>query len=184
MCEAGCMALLGISEGNSSVQKSICEMGGLVVLLEILRKYDKRQKLVFVCCSSIAAVLSSQETHSKYCTGDVLRAVGKCCEMYEDSEKFLRFLLCLMRKEDLRVKDAVGRGVCAKEALPKCKEDDCKWDKGFYCPKCCVQQKAFRCLACDKDEIKFYCETCIKRDHQGHECEEFFYPVKCATKKQ
>ena len=92
-----------------------------------------------------------------------------------------QFFLGLIREEDPRVRDAVSRGVCTKSMFTKCREE-CKCDENFYCPKCCVQQKAFRCYTCDKEEIRFYCETCWERDHQGHEGEEFFYPVRCGTK--
>ena len=181
ICGAGRSVLWYTSEGNSSVQEKVCEKGGLSVLLEVLEKYSDDQSLLGPCCCAIGVILSSQKTHSKYCTPKVLDTVRNCSVLYEDDEDIGQFLLSLTREEDPRVKDAVSRGVCTKEMFPKC-SDECKCDDNVYCPKCCVQQKAFRCLTCDKDEIKLYCETCIKRDHQGHECEEFFYPVRCWTK--
>ena len=134
-----------------------------------------------MCCGAIGTLLSSPETHSKYCTPEVIRAVEECHEKHKDSEKIKQFLLSLKREEDPRVRDAAARGVCTKEAFPKCSEE-CKCDNNIYCPKCCVQQKAFRCLTCDEDKTRFYCEVCWKRDHKGHKGEEFFFPVRCATK--
>ena len=183
VCRCGCTALWNTSEGNPSIQEEVCEKGGLPVLLEVLERYADNTKLPASCYGAIGVILSSQKTHSKYCTPEVLDAVRKCSEKHADSKDIKQSLLGLTREEDPRVKDAVSRGVCTKDMFPKC-SDECGCEDNFYCPKCCVQQKAFRCLTCDKDEIKlrFYCETCIKRDHQGHECEEFFYPVRCGTK--
>ena len=171
--------------GSRSIQESICEKGGLPVLLEVLRRYSDNQHMLESCCRAIATVLSSHETHSKFCTPDVLCAIRECSERHIDNEEIKQSYLSLTREGDARVKDAVARGVCTKETFPKC-SDECKCDKNAYCPKCCVQQRAFRCRTCDKDKdkIKFYCEVCWKRDHQGHECEEFFCPVRCATKTE
>ena len=172
-----------MSEGNSSIQKSVYEKGGLDVLLEVLKKYTNTTDVLGSCCGVIGTVLSSRETHSKFCTDDVLRAVRECSERHKDNKKILQFLLSLTREEDPKVNDAVARGVCTKDAFPKC-SDDCGSDKGYYCPKCCVQQKVFRCRTCDKEEFKLYCEVCWKKDHQGHEGEEFFCPARCATKNE
>ena len=158
----------------------MCEKGGLAVLLKILRMHSNNLILLGSCCGTIGVVLSSPETHSKYCTPEVIRAVEECYEKHKDSGIIKHTLLSLKREEDPRVHDAVARGVCIKEAFPKCGWW-CKCDDGYYCPKCCVQQKAFRCLTCDKNEIRLYCEVCWKRDHQGHKGEELFYPVRCAT---
>ena len=125
-------------------------------------------------------VLSSPEIHSKYCTPEVVRAVEECYEKHKNSEQIKQILLSLKREEDPRVCDAIARGVCTKEAFPKCSED-CQCDENVYCSKCCVQQKAFRCLTCNKDKIWLYCEVCWKRDHKGHKGEEFFCPVRCAS---
>ena len=181
ICGKGCFILWNALYKKSFLQESVCEKGGLNVLLRILKEYSDNSELVEFCCGAIDAVLSSKETHSKYCIDEVLRIVMECSEKHKEDEKISQHLLSLTRKEDPRVTDAVSRGVCTKEAFPKCK-DECRSDEGFYCPKCCVQQKVFRCLTCDKDEIKFYCETCWKNDHQGHECEEFFFPARCDAK--
>ena len=170
-----------MSERDHSIQKEICEKGGLSVLLKILKEYSDNSGLVELCCGAIGVVLSSQETYSKYCTDEVLRVVMECSEKHKEDERIKQHLLSLTRKEDPRVTDAVARGVCTKEAFPKC-ENDCECDEGFYCPKCCVQQKVFRCRTCDKVKIKVYCETCWKKDHQGHECEEFFFSTRCDSK--
>ena len=180
VCECGCSALLNISDANTSLQKEVCEKGGLDVLLRVLKTHPDNVNVSELCCSAIGTVLSSPETSSKYCTPEVIRAVGECSEKHMDSEKIKQSLLSIKREEDPRVCDAVARGACTKEAFPKCSED-CGPDENFYCPKCCVQQKVFRCLTCDKDGDWVYCEVCWKRDHQGHEGEEFFCPVRCAT---
>ena len=180
VCKQGCGALWNMSYRSVSLQKEVCEKGVLEDLLRVLREYTDNVGLSETCCAAIGALLSSPEIYSKYCTPEVIRAVEECYEKHKDSEQIKQFLLSLKREEDPRVCDAVARGVCTKEAFPKCSEG-CDYDDGFYCPKCCVQQKAFRCLTCDKDKIKLYCEACWKRDHQGHKGEEFFYPVRCAT---
>ena len=177
-----CFPLSIISEADYSAQKEVCERGGIDTLLNVFGSHRGSSKEVFeICCRALCVILSSQNTYSRFCTDDVLAAVQECCEVYEDSVIILQSLLSLMRNDDPRVKDAVTRGVCTKKAFPKC-GNECGCDEGIYCPKCCVQQKVFRCLTCDKDKVKLYCETCWKRDHQGHECEEFFYPVRCRTK--
>ena len=174
-----------MSEGNCSIQKSVCEKGGLSALLEVMKSHDSdnNQDLLGSCCGAIATVLSSQKTHSMFCTPDVLCAVRECSEHHSDNKKIRQFCHSLAREEDARVRDAAARGVCTKEAFPKC-SDECKCDDNVYCPKCCVQQRAFRCRTCDKGKDKVYCEVCWKRDHQRHECEEFFCPARCATKAE
>ena len=156
-------------------------MGGLQVLLDILEKHGNNTDLLSFCCYAICVTLSSQKTHSMFCTSSVLQAVQECSERHRYNVIINQFFLGLIREEDPRVQDAVSRGVCTKDVFPKC-SDECGCDENYYCSKCCVQQKAFRCYTCDKEKTKLYCETCWKRDHQGHECEEFFYPVRCGTK--
>ena len=180
MCSSGCGALWCFAEGCTSLQKEVCEKGGLAVLLKALKEHSNNMNTSEDCCIAIGVVLSSTETHTKYFTPEVIRVVEECYEKHKDYEQIKQFLLSLKREEDTRVHDAVARGVCTKEAFPKCREK-CECDEGIYCPKCCVQQKAFRCLTCDKDKVWLYCEVCWKRDHQGHKGEEFFYPVRCAT---
>lgn len=175
---SGCTFLWNVSEGNCPVQKKICEKNGIELILEILRRHDYDKEVVQCCCTTIAVILSSHETHSKSCTPDVLHAVEECKKKYVDDIKINLAYASLMRDSDSRVRDAVLKGICTKKAFPKC-EDDCGSDEGFFCPKCCVQQKAFRCRTCNGNEFKFCCETCWKKNHQGHECEEFFYPVRC-----
>ena len=181
VCYCGCCVLWNISDANVSLQKEVCEKGGLEVLLKVLKEHTNNENSSSSCCAAIGTVLSSPEAHSKYCTPDVIKAVEECYGKHKDSEQIKQFLLSLKREEDPRVCDAVARGVCTKEAFPKCSKE-CQCDEnGYYCPKCCVQQKVFRCLTCDKDKIMLYCEVCWKRDHQGHKGEEFFCPVRCAT---
>ena len=135
-----------------------------------------------VCCNAIGTVLSSQKTHIKYCTPEVIRAVEECYEKHKGSELIKQFLLGLKREEDPRVCDAVARGVCTKEVFPKCSEE-CQCDENVYCPKCCVLQKMFKCLTCENCKTETYCEVCWKRDHKEHKGEEFFCPTRCSTKK-
>ena len=181
VCEKGCGTLWNTSFGCSPIQKQVCEKGGLDVLLKVLKKHYDNENVLESCCGVIGTVLSSPETHSRFCTDDVLRAVRECSERHKDNKKILQFFLSITREEDPRVTDAVARGVCTKEVFPKC-SDDCGSDINVYCPECCVQQKVFRCHTCDKGEVKIYCEACWKKNHQGHECEEFFCPARCATK--
>lgn len=184
-CEWGWGILWNISEANYSIQKEICEKKGLTTLIKILKKYNniknKDGDVVESCCGAIGVILSSQEIYSKFCTKSVLGEVKKCYEKYKKSEKIVQFFLGLSRKEDSKVRDAVSRGVCTKDAFPKC-EDECGCDEGCYCTSCCVQQKAFKCNTCDKGKIVLYCEVCWKKHHKGHDCEEFFCPMRCATK--
>ena len=130
------------------MQKEACEKGGLEVLLRVLKKYTDNVGVSETCCAAIGTVISSPETHSKYCTPEVIRAVEECYEKHKDSKQIKQFLLSLKREEDQRVHDAVARDVCTKEVFPKCSKD-CGCDENAYCPKCCVQQKVFRCLTCD-----------------------------------
>ena len=181
LCEAGCNVLWNVAEANPTIQKEVCEKRGLETLLRTLKEHTDNENLSSSCCGAIGTLLSSPEAHSKYCTPDVIKAVEKCHKKHNDPEQIKQFLLSLKREEDPRVRDAVARGVCTKEAFPKCSEK-CRCDENVYCSKCCVQQKVFRCLTCDKDKIKLYCEVCWKRDHNGHNGEEFFYPVRCGTK--
>ena len=181
ICYLGCIALSNISEADYSAQKESCERGGVGTILNVLRLHGGNRKVCEISCWAFCVILSSQDMHSRFCTEDVLSAAQECCEKHEDSKMVLQCLLSLMREEDSRATDAVARGACTKEVFPKC-GNGCRSDKGDYCPECCVQQRAFKCLTCDKCETRLYCETCWKRDHQGHECEEFFYPVRCGTK--
>ena len=179
----GCGMFTDISEANSSIQKYACEKGCIDAILKTFGTMINDEGLSSIYCASFGYILSSRETHSKYFTEDVLNTVKGCLEKYKDSKVIHQFYKGLMREEDPRVCDAVQRGVCTKEAFPKC-SPDCKCDKNNYCEECCIQQKAFRCFTCDKDDIRLYCETCWKKNHQGHECEEFFYPVRCATNNE
>ena len=176
----GAGLLWSISKASPSLQKEVCKKGGLEVLLRVLKSHPVDEYLLGSCCSGISSVLSSPETYSKFCTPEVIRAVEECYERHKDSEQIKQLLFSLKREEDPRARDAIARGMCTKEAFPKCNED-CGSDRGGYCPKCCVQQKVFRCLTCGKDKIRLYCEVCWKRDHKGHKGEEFFCPVRCDT---
>ena len=155
--------------------------GWMKILLDILEKHsDDDKNLLCLCCSTIGVILSSQKTHSMFCTTNVLQAVRECGEGHR-LYMVKKFFFGLIREEDPKVRDAVSRGFCTKHMFPKCRKK-CGCDENFYCSKCCVQQRAFRCHTCDKEEIRFYCKTCWERDHQGHECEEFFFPVRCGKK--
>lgn len=180
VCDIGCRLLWRMSFANCYIQEKTCEEG-IRILLDVLKVHENNKNLVESCCSPIAVVLSSRETHSKYCTPDVLDAVQKCVTKYSDSAQIAQFFLGLERKEDPMVGESVSTNVCTKKSFVKC-SNDCGSDENVYCPDCCVQQKAFRCYTCDKEEIKVYCETCWRNNHQGHKCEEFFYSVRCGTK--
>ena len=180
VCECGCWALKSISVANTYFQKDACGKGGLAVLLRVLSEHSGNMDVSEACCGTIGTILSSPETHYRYCSPEVIKAVEECYGKYKDSEKIKQSLLSLKREEDSRVHDAVERGVCTKGTFLKCNEE-CECDNGYYCPKCCVQQRAFRCLTCDKDKIRLYCEVCWKRDHKGHKGDEFFCPARCAT---
>lgn len=182
VCETGSGVLWNISEGDCSNQREVCEKGGLTVLVEMLKKHDNNISVLDASCAAIGMILSSQEINLKFCTQDVLSTVKECYEKHKESEQIKEFLFGITRENDPRVVSDVSRNLCTKESFKKC-SDDCRCDENVYCPKCCIQQKAFVCHTCDQGEIKFYCETCWKRDHQGHECEEFFCPVRCATNK-
>ena len=176
VCEKGCWALWSMAEGNSVVQEEICEKGGLEVLLKVSMRYSYIPHLVISCTGIIGMLLSTQKVHSKFYTPEILETIGKWEDKWGGNKLHQNFL-GLTREEDPRVRDAVASGVCTRELFPKCSKE-CTCDKRYY-PTCWVQQKVFRCWTCDKGKIKFYCETCWKRDHQEHQCEEFFHPVRC-----
>lgn len=180
LCKRMCNTLWIMSEGSCSTQREVCEKDGLNILLEIMKKHDDDIDLPILCCSAIGVLLSTKEVHSKYCTPDILNTVRECYEQHKSSEQLKQFLLGITREEDERVKKAVTKNICTKEAFPKC-SDNCKCDENRYCSRCFVQQKVFRCRTCDKNEMKLYCETCWKRDHQGHDCEEFFHSMRCSA---
>ena len=178
VCFRGCTVFWNLAYANTFFQKEVCEKGGLNTLLRVLWYHLDSKSLLGPCCSAIGVILSSHETHSKFCTPEVIRAVEECYEKHKDSEVIRQFLLGLKREEDPRVCSSVERSVCTKEGFPKCSEG-CRCDKNVYCPKCFVQQKTFRCFTCEIGQIKMCCEVCWKRDHQGHHGKEFFFPVGC-----
>lgn len=182
VCEFVCFIVQNILEANFTAQKHAYEEGYVDILLRILKIHGNQKCVCELSCRVLAIIFSSEDLHSEFCTKDVLNAVQECSINHVYSEKIYQLFLSFTRKEELRVKDAVARGVCTGDVFPKCV--DCKLDENGYCPRCCVQQKTFRCFTCDKEKIKVYCETCWKRDHQGHKGEEFFYPTRCATKQQ
>ena len=103
-------------------------------------------------------ILSTQKVHFKFCTPEILEAIWKWEDKWEESRRTKQNFLGLTREEDPRVHDAVASGVGTRKLFPKCsKERVC--DKR-YCSRCWVQQKVFRFWTCDKRKIKFYCETC------------------------
>ena len=73
---------------------------GLEVLLKVLKKYTDNVGVSETCCAAIGTVISSPETHSKYCTPEVIRAVEECYEKHKDSERIKQFLLSLKKEED------------------------------------------------------------------------------------
>lgn len=181
--EEGCRVLCYISGGNSSIQRHICERGGLIILLKILKRYDGNQGILEACCGAIEGVLSSQETRTEFLTKNVLGAVQEFREGHKRDGRIQQLFLSLKELEDPRVLYSIEEGKCTNEAYPKCREE-CGCEEGVYCIKCCVQQRMFRCYTCDRTEVKFYCEVCWKRDHEFHLGKTFFFPGRCATKKK
>ena len=165
MCSYGCWILANISEANIIIQKKVCEKGGVQAFLRILKVYASYLGVCEDCCSALGIILSSPETHSEYCTSEVIRVVEECYEKHNDSDQIKQFFHSLKREEDLRVCEAIALGSCTKSLQDY------------------AQQKGFKCLTCDKgkDKIKVYCEVCWKRNHWGHNVEEFFYPIICDT---
>ena len=49
VCEWGCSALWNTTEGNASLQKEVCEKGGLAVLLRVLREHTDNVGLSETC---------------------------------------------------------------------------------------------------------------------------------------
>ena len=142
VCQGGCWALRNMSTGNRSAQESVCEKGGLSALLGVLRGCSGgsgQGMLAACCCGAIATVLSSQATHSRFCTPDVLRAARECSGRYGGDEMLRQPCLGLAREEDAGVRAAAARGVCTKEAFPRC-SGKCKCDEGAYCPRCCAAE--------------------------------------------
>ena len=180
VCENGCGVLWNMSDASTVHQKEVCKNGGLAVLLKIMSVHSDNEAVLGLCCGAVGAVLSSPETHSMYCTPETVRCVETSYKRCRHPERIREFLCGIKREEDPRVCSAVARGTCTKEGFPKCSRE-CQCDENYYCPKCCVQQRAFRCHTCDTDKVRLYCETCWKRDHEGHEGEEFFCPVRCAS---
>lgn len=179
VCETGCKALLNIAEGVYLNQKDVCEKGGLPILLNILKNYKENQSICQVCCGAIALALSTQEMLDKHFKSEITKLISECHKKYGTSKQIRHYFDSIMRKPNVNVSNAVSNNLCTKEVFPKCAED-CRSDQSFYCPECCVQQKIFKCLTCESGD-KVYCETCWKKYHQGHECEEFFYPARCAS---
>ena len=166
---------------KTPVQKTICEKGGLNILIKIAKIHRDKLDVIVPACGAIRSILSSNETHSKYCTPEVLDTVKECLENNRDSARINEFYLVLTRKEDQRVRDAVSRGECTGDLCKRITET-CDCNGRVYCPKCVVLQKMFKCNTCDKGKMMFYCETCWRKDHQGHDCEEFFCTQSCDTK--
>lgn len=181
LCIYGCEALGNITSAVSRFQMEVLDKDGITVFTKISSVHMENAELMEYWCNALGTIFSSKELYDKYCNQDIIEKVEECFMLHKDSEAIKQFFLGLKREDDQKVKYLVGRDMCTKKGFPKC-SSECKCDEGFYCPKCCIQQKAFRCHTCDKSDIKFYCEACWKRDHNDHDCEEFFYPVRCATK--
>lgn len=173
-----CNAIWGAVEGSYKVQSVACTVGIVSTLLDMMKTPDVIDDCSDEVIGALGVLFSSNKSLSEYCTPGVLSEIEAFCGEHCRSDQSRMFLLGIKREEDPRVRDAISRGVCTKDAFPKC-ADSCLCDENYYCEKCCVQQKVFRCLECDKDTFNFYCETCWNKAHKGHKCEEFFYPVRC-----
>lgn len=178
VCHSVSSAIWSIVEGSTEIQNIACSNNIPSLLLDILKIPDADEKTAGSVVGALGSLFSSSETLSKYCNSDVFGVVEECCKKYSESDELKMHLLGLKREEDPKVRDAISRGVCTKDAFPKC-SDDCMCDENFFCEKCFVQQKVFRCLECDKDVLNLYCEVCWNKAHKGHKCEEFFYPNRC-----
>ena len=178
MCDSVCGAIWGAVEGSYKVQSAACTVGIVSTLLDIMKIPEISDERSGSIMGSIGLLFSSEKSLTEHCTPEVLSEIEAFCRKHEDSKKARMFLMGIKREEDPRVRDAISRGVCTKDAFPKCAEGKL-CDENYYCEECCVQQKVFRCLECDKDTFNFYCETCWNKAHKGHKCEEFFYPVRC-----
>lgn len=181
VCIHGCTMLTDISSTNSTIQNDLCEKGCISILLDSLKKQIDQEGICELYCLVIEYVLSSQYVYNKFFTHDIFNAVEECYKKHKTSIGIQRTLSVLMREKNENVELAVARSICTMETLPEC--DEYK-DNIFYSSFCNVQQKGFRCFTCDKEKSKLYCETCWKRDHQEHECEVFFIPMKCATNRK
>ena len=180
ICGYGCGTLKNILEANCTTQSYACEKECVELLLYILRIYADHKYICEAGVETLGIILSSQRTHSMFYTEEIVNTVQSIRKRHESSIKILQGLIGLVREEDQRVLEAVRRGSCTKTALPKCR-GDCKYDENGYCSNCCIQQRVYKCITCDKSRVKLYCEACWKKNHQGHQCEEFFYPTKCGT---
>lgn len=180
-CEFGCEALWNGLEGHSTHQRKVCEKGWLKILIGILRNYTFKASAHEACCAAIGILLSSPPVHSKFCTSEVLKAVEDCSKLHPDSKQIKQFFEGLKRKEDPDVTSSVKGDKCTRR-ICTCSCENCISENNIYCTECCAPQKVFRCFTCDKDKIKLYCEVCWKKNHRGHNCEEFFYPGRCASR--
>ena len=170
----GCIALYNMSEANSAVQRLICEKGGVKTLCDIIKRNKENEEVLGECLSTLGVLISSKELHERY-FGEL------SVDLKEYSNKEIRLpFFGISREMHSMIQDAIRENVCTNTKIKKC--EACKFDENIYCAKCCVQQEAFRCHTCDKTEIKLYCKVCREQNHQGHDCEDFFYPVRCATK--
>lgn len=179
--KSGCDALCSLLEGNQALQLKMCTTGNLEKFLTILEKPRKAKQVSESCCAVIGITLSSQATHSIYCTPKVLEAVKKCHDNNKRSKQIEGFFKGLKREENPNVRSLIEQNICTRVLCSStCR--DCKCDVNTYCPSCCIQQKAYRCLTCSKEYKKIFCESCWKKEHQNHTYEEFFYPMRCVNR--
>ena len=174
-------ALNNITRGNTKNQLEACRNNFDRIALKVLVTRGETASNARKYLGVLGTLLSSEETRKLFLTGETLLIINNCYRELSESVEVCHFYRAIIREEDPRVREAVARGACTKIIFPKC-DAACGSDEGYYCESCCVQQKAYRCLTCDKEAPLLYCETCWKRHHKGHECIEFFYPIRCATK--
>ena len=86
VCEWGCSALWNVTEGSALLQKEACEKGSLEALLKVLKEHSDNEDLLGSCCAAIGTVLSSPETHTEYCTPEVIRSVEECYEKHKEKK--------------------------------------------------------------------------------------------------
>ena len=101
LCTSGCEILISAAHGDDSLQKTICEKGGVAALLKVLRKYIHNPITSEKSCSAIMTILSSPKIRSVHCTPEVIRVIGDYYEKHKDSEDVKQFLTCLKKEKNL-----------------------------------------------------------------------------------
>lgn len=137
VCFTGCGALFSISLESYFNQKEVCEKGGLIILLEVLKRYNNDEgsiNLLELSCNTFELILSKEKVYSRFCTQGILNAIKECYENHKGSKRIKQSFLRLTR--DAEVEDSVSSDVCSENDFTEC-EDKCEDDEEYS--KCCVQ---------------------------------------------